>query len=79
MLKVGDRIVVNNSNIVKYLPSKSCVIFRVDHKSSYKRYNVKSMDKDTDGKFVTTWLSEGEVELDISYYRNEILNKILNQ
>lgn len=77
MLKVGDIIVVNNSDIVKYLPSKSCVILECNHKYSYKRYKVKSMDKDTDGKFVTTWLSEGEAELDISYYRNEKLNKIL--
>ena len=75
MLKVGDIIVVN-SDIVKYLPSNSCVILECNHKS-YKRYKVKSMDKDTDGKFFTTWLSEGEAELDISYYRNEKLNKIL--
>jgi hypothetical protein len=79
--KVGDRVItnismsyINKSNDTVYLPKGfECIIEMIFSKIASKDYKVNA----SDGSFGFLVLDELDLDLDIQWYRNERLNKIL--
>ena len=72
MIQIGDR--VRNIRVEVYKDEPIVVIDIFDKKRYHIEYlNVYTINKTN----MKTWVDVGDITLDIEYYRNEKLNKIL--
>ena len=79
-LKVGDR--VRNVRDIQYKDESVVIVGESDNNNSLKikfnRYHIKYLNVFTvSGDNMMSWVDESNIVLDIEYYRNEKLNKIL--
>ena len=79
-LKVGDR--VRNVRVGVYKDEPIVIVGESDNNNSLKikfnRYHIKYLNVFTvRGDNMMSWVDESDIVLDIEYYRNEKLNKIL--
>lgn len=79
-LKVGDR--VRNVRVDVYKDEPIVIVGESDNNNSLKikfnRYHIKYLNVFTvSGDNMMSWADESNIVLDIEYYRNEKLNKIL--
>ena len=79
-LKVGDR--VRNVRVDVYKDEPIVIVGESDNNNSLKikfnRYHIKYLNVFTvSGDNMMSWVDESDIVLDIEYYRNEKLNKIL--
>ena len=80
ILKVGDR--VRNVRVDVYKDEPIVIVGESDNNNSLKikfnRYRIKYLNVFTvSGDNMMSWVDESNIVLDIEYYRNEKLNKIL--
>jgi len=80
ILKVGDR--VRNVRVGVYKDEPIVIVGESDNNNSLKikfnRYHIKYLNVFTvSGDNMMSWVDESDIVLDIEYYRNEKLNKIL--
>ena len=80
ILKVGDR--VRNVRVGVYKDEPIVIVGESDNNNSLKikfnRYHIKYLNVFTvSGDNMMSWVDESDIFLDIEYYRNEKLNKIL--
>ena len=80
ILKVGDR--VRNVRVDVYKDEPIVIVGESDNNNSLKikfnRYHIKYLNVFTvSGDNMMSWVDESNIVLDIEYYRNEKLNKIL--
>ena len=72
MIKVGDRVRNIRAEVYKDEP-----IVVID-KSWRNRYHIKYLNVYTvQNTNMLSWVDEGDITLDIEYYRNKKLNRIL--
>ena len=80
-LKVGDR--VRNVRVDVYKDEPIVIVGESDNNNSLKikfnRYHIKYLNVFTvsGDNNMMSWVDESNIVLDIEYYRNEKLNKIL--
>jgi hypothetical protein len=79
-LKIGDR--VRNVRVDVYKDEPIVIVGESDNNNSLKikfnRYHIKYLNVFTvSGDNMMSWVDESNIVLDIEYYRNEKLNKIL--
>ena len=80
-LKVGDR--VRNVRVDVYKDEPIVIVGESDNNNSLKikfnRYHIKYLNVFTvsGDNNMMSWVDESDIVLDIEYYRNEKLNKIL--
>jgi hypothetical protein len=79
-LKIGDR--VRNVRVDVYKDEPIVIVGESDNNNSLKikfnRYHIKYLNVFTvSGDNMMSWVDESDIVLDIEYYRNEKLNKIL--
>jgi hypothetical protein len=80
ILKIGDR--VRNVRVGVYKDEPIVIVGESDNNNSLKikfnRYHIKYLNVFTvSGDNMMSWVDESDIVLDIEYYRNEKLNKIL--
>ena len=79
MIKVGDR--VRNIRIEAYKDEPIVVIdksIQTALKNRRNRYHIKYLNVYTvQNTNMLSWVDEDDITLDVEYYRNEKLNKIL--
>jgi hypothetical protein len=80
ILKIGDR--VRNVRVDVYKDEPIVIVGESDNNNSLKikfnRYRIKYLNVFTvSGDNMMSWVDESDIVLDIEYYRNEKLNKIL--
>ena len=80
ILKIGDR--VRNVRDIQYKDESVVIVGESDNNNSLKikfnRYHIKYLNVFTvRGDNMMSWVDESDIVLDIEYYRNEKLNKIL--
>ena len=80
ILKIGDR--VRNVRTIQYKDEPIVIVGESDNNNSLKikfnRYHIKYLNVFTvSGDNMMSWVDESDIVLDIEYYRNEKLNKIL--
>ena len=84
ILKIGDR--VRNVRTIQYKDESVVVVGESDQNRTEKhpnsrfsnRYHIKYLNVFTvSGDNMMSWVDESDIVLDIEYYRNEKLNKIL--
>ena len=80
ILKIGDR--VRNVRDIQYKDESVVIVGESDNNNSLKikfnRYHIKYLNVFTvSGDNMMSWVDESDISLDIEYYRNEKLNKIL--
>lgn len=80
ILKIGDR--VRNVRDIQYKDESVVIVGESDNNNSLKikfnRYHIKYLNVFTvSGDNMMSWVDESNIVLDIEYYRNEKLNKIL--
>ena len=82
-LKVGDR--VRNVRVDVYKDEPIVIVGESDNNNSLKikfnRYHIKYLNVFTvsGDNNMMSWVDESDIVLDIEYYRNEKLNKILEK
>ncbi len=79
-MKIGDR--VRNVRVDVYKDEPIVIVGESDNNNSLKikfnRYHIKYLNVFTvSGDNMMSWVDESNIVLDIEYYRNEKLNKIL--
>ena len=79
-MKIGDR--VRNVRVDVYKDEPIVIVGESDNNNSLKikfnRYHIKYLNVFTvSGDNMMSWVDESDIVLDIEYYRNEKLNKIL--
>jgi hypothetical protein len=82
ILKIGDR--VRNVRTIQYKDEPIVIVGESDNNNSLKikfnRYHIKYLNVFTvSGDNMMSWVDESDIVLDIEYYRNEKLNKILEK
>ena len=82
MFNINDRVLFKRGKIgstVELLRDyiKEGIIVEVGYKNSH-RYKIRTRDKTVSGDFVETWVSEKEIEMDVSYYRNLKIKSIID-
>ena len=82
MLKIGDR--VRNVRDIQYKDESVVIVGESDNNNSlrikFNRYHIKYLNVFTvSGDNMMFWVDEKDIALDIEYYRNEKLNKILEK
>lgn len=82
ILKIGDR--VRNVRDIQYKDESVVIVGESDNNNSLKikfnRYHIKYLNVFTvSGDNMMFWVDESDIVLDIEYYRNEKLNKILEK
>jgi hypothetical protein len=82
ILKIGDR--VRNVRDIQYKDESVVIVGESDNNSSLKikfnRYHIKYLNVFTvSGDNMVSWVDDKDITLDIEYYRNEKLNKILEK
>ena len=80
ILKIGDR--VRNVRVDVYKDEPIVIVGESDNNNSlrikFNRYHIKYLNVFTvSGDNMMSWVDESDIVLDIEYYRNEKLNKIL--
>ena len=71
-LKVGDR--VRNLRIEAYKDEPIII----DNEGPYNRYHIKYLNVyNVSGTNMVSWVDDGDLTLDIEYYREQKINKIL--
>jgi len=80
ILKIGDR--VRNVRVDVYKDEPIVIVGESDNNNSLKikfnRYHIKYLNVFTvSGDNMMSWVDEDDITLDVEYYRNEKLNKIL--
>ena len=81
ILKIGDR--VRNVRVDVYKDEPIVIVGESDNNNSLKikfnRYQIKYLNVFTvsGDNNMMSWVDESDIVLDIEYYRNEKLNKIL--
>jgi hypothetical protein len=80
ILKIGDR--VRNVRVDVYKDEPIVIVGESDNNNSLKikfnRYHIKYLNVFTvSGDNMMSWVDEDDITLDMKYYRNEKLNKIL--
>jgi hypothetical protein len=80
ILKIGDR--VRNVRDIQYKDESVVIVGESDNNNSLKikfnRYHIKYLNVFTVSEDnMMSWVDENDIVLDIEYYRNEKLNKIL--
>jgi hypothetical protein len=80
MLKIGDR--VRNVRVGVYKEEPIVIVGESDNNNSLKikfnRYHIKYLNVFTvSGDNMMSWVDESDIALDIEYYREQKLNKIL--
>jgi len=80
ILKIGDR--VRNVRVDVYKDEPIVIVGESDNNNSLKikfnRYHIKYLNVFTvSGDNMMSWVDEDDLTLDMKYYRNEKLNKIL--
>ena len=80
ILKIGDR--VRNVRDIQYKDESVVIVGESDNNNSLKikfnRYHIKYLNVFTvSGDNMMSWVDEDDITLDVEYYRNEKLNKIL--
>ena len=82
-LKVGDRVRNIRVKIYKDEPIEVIDVYKKKGgqiSSSDTRYNIKYLNVfNRIGDNMTSWVSEDDITLDIEYYRDQKLNKLLNE
>ena len=81
-LKVGDR--VRNIRDIQYKDESVVIVGESDNNNSlrikFNRYHIKYLNVFTvSGDNMMFWVDDKDITLDIEYYRNEKLNKILEK
>ena len=77
MIQVGDR--VRNISVGKY-KDEPIIVVDVFSGPGRKRYHIKYLNVYTvQNKNMLSWVSEDDITLDIEYYRNSKLEKLLNE
>ena len=72
ILKVGDRVRNVRVDVYKDEP------IVIDVEAAFNRYHIKYLNVFTvSGDNMVSWVGGNDITLDIEYYRNEKLNKIL--
>ena len=79
-LKVGDR--VRNIRDIQYKDESVVIVGESDNNNSLKikfnRYHIKYLNVFTvSGDNMMSWVDESDIVLDIEYYREQKINKIL--
>ena len=86
ILKIGDR--VRNVRTIQYKDEPIVIVGESDHNHEYtneinrfsNRYHIKYLNVFTvSGDNMMSWVDDKDITLDIEYYRNEKLNKILEK
>lgn len=82
ILKIGDR--VRNVRDIQYKDESVIIVGESDNNNSLKikfnRYHIKYLNVFTvRGDNMMSWVDESDISLDIEYYRNEKLNRILEK
>ena len=73
-LKVGDR--VRNLRIEAYKDEPIII----DNEGPYNRYHIKYLNVyNVSGAIMVSWVDSSDITLDIEYYRNLNIEKILNE
>ena len=73
-LKVGDR--VRNIRVETYKDEPIII----DNKGPFNRYHIKYLNVyNVSGDNMVSWVDAGDITLDIEYYRNLKIEKILNE
>jgi hypothetical protein len=80
ILKIGDR--VRNVRDIQYKDESVVIVGESDNNNSlrikFNRYHIKYLNVYTvSGDNMMSWIDDKDITLDIEYYRNEKLNKIL--
>ena len=80
ILKIGDR--VRNVRVGVYKDEPIVIVGESDNNNSLKikfnRYHIKYLNVFTVSlDNMMSWVDEDDITLDVEYYRNEKLNKIL--
>ena len=80
ILKIGDR--VRNVRDIQYKDESVVIVGESDNNNSlrikFNRYHIKYLNVFTvSGDNMMSWVDDKDITLDIEYYRNEKLNKIL--
>ena len=80
ILKIGDR--VRNVRVDVHKDEPIVIVGESDNNNSLKikfnRYHIKYLNVFTvSGDNMMSWVDDKDITLDIEYYRNEKLNKIL--
>jgi hypothetical protein len=80
ILKIGDR--VRNVRVDVYKDEPIVIVGESDNNNSLKikfnRYHIKYLNVFTVSvDNMMSWVDEDDITLDVEYYRNEKLNKIL--
>ncbi len=82
-LKVGDRVRNIRVKIYKDEPIEVIDVYKKKGGqilSNDTRYNIKYLNVfNRIGDNMTSWVSEDDITLDIEYYRDQKLNKLLNE
>lgn len=80
-LKVGDR--VKNIRAEVYKDEPIIIIDRSSNESSlniFERYHIKYLNVyNVGGTNMLSWVDAGDITLDMEYYRNLKIEKILNE
>lgn len=82
ILKIGDR--VRNVRDIQYKDESVVIVGESDNNNSlrikFNRYHIKYLNVFTvSGDNMMFWVDDKDITLDIEYYRNEKLNKILEK
>ena len=78
MIQIGDILRLKKEHHLSELISGLCVVDEVRKFSFGKRpnrYHIKTLNKDSDGKHIMTWVEEKEI-ISISEIRQERLNEL---
>ena len=80
ILKIGDR--VRNVRVGVYKDEPTVIVGESDNNNSLKikfnRYHIKYLNVFTvSGDNMISWVDESDIVLDIEYYRDKKINKIL--
>jgi len=83
MFKIGDRVVFKRGKVGSTVETlkdyiQEAEIIETSNYSLNKRYKIKTNNKTVSNRFVETWVSSSEIDLDKSYYRNLKIKSIIN-
>ena len=82
ILKIGDR--VRNVRDIQYKDESVVIVGESDNNNSlrikFNRYHIKYLNVFTvSGDNMMSWVDDKDITLDIEYYRNLKLEKLLNE
>jgi len=78
MFKIGDKVIFKRGKVGSKDYIQESEIIETSNYSLNKRYKIKTNSKTVSNRFVETWVSSSEIDLDKSYYRNLKIESIIN-